>query len=159
VLFAIPMLVAARNPAPPAIWDALGVAIWLLAVAGESLADRQLSRFRRDPARRGQVCQLGLWRYSRHPNYFFEWLHWWSYVCLAVGAPWGWAAIVGPLAMLYFLLFVTGVKPTEAQALLTRGAAYREYQRTTSAFIPWPPQRRAVMPEAADVRLEKSESS
>ena len=115
--------------------------IWLIAVSGESLADWQLSAFRHDPANAGQVCQRGLWRYSRHPNYFFEWLHWWAYVCLAAGSPWGGLALAGPAAMLYFLLKVTGVPPTEAQALKSRGDAYRQYQRTTSVFFPWPPQR------------------
>lgn len=145
MLFALPMLLASRNPLP--MWqflDVAAVAIWVIAFCGEALADWQLSVFRRNPANRGQVCQTGLWRYSRHPNYFFEWLHWWSYVSLAAGSSWGGLAWAGPLAMLYFLLKVTGVPPTEAQALKSRGEAYREYQRTTSVFLPWPPKRGAV---------------
>lgn len=145
VLFALPMLLAARNPQPPPnIFDLMGVIIWLTAVSGEMLADRQLSAFRMEPANRGQVCRQGLWRYSRHPNYFFEWLHWWAYVLLAVGAPWGWLTVAGPVLMLFFLLKVTGIPPTEAQALKTRGEAYREYQRTTSVFFPWPPRKAAA---------------
>ncbi len=143
VLFAIPLLVAARNPRPLGALDAAGVAIWLVALVGESLADRQLGRFRRDPANRGRVCRDGLWRYSRHPNYFFEWVHWWAYPLLAWSAPAGWVALLGPLVMLYFLLKVTGVPPTEANALASRGDAYREYQRTTSVFFPWPPKKGA----------------
>ena len=108
------------------------------------LADRQLSAFRMNPANRGQVCRQGMWRYSRHPNYFCEWLHWWAYVLLAVGAAGGWLNVLGPVLMLYFLHKVTGIPPTEAQALKNRGEAYREYQRTTSIFFPWPPKKGAL---------------
>lgn len=142
VLFALPMLIAAQNPAPfPRVYDFVAVGLWLIAVAGEAIADGQLAAFRHDPANRGQVCRRGLWRYSRHPNYFFEWIHWWAYVALGVGAPAGWLTLLGPVAMLYFLLKVTGIPPTEAQALLSRGEAYRHYQRTTSVFFPWPPRK------------------
>lgn len=142
VLFAMPILLSARNPLPfGGVADFIGLGIWLLALGGEALADRQLSTFRQDLANKGQVCRAGLWRYSRHPNYFFEWLHWWAYVCLAIGADWGWLSVGGPVCMLYFLLKVTGVPPTEAQALKSRGDAYREYQRTTSVFFPWPPKQ------------------
>lgn len=141
VLFAVPMLAAASSPRRLGWLDAAGAALWLLALAGESLADAQLSRFRADPDNRGRVCAAGLWRYSRHPNYFFEWLHWWAYVLIAGGPPYAWVALPGPLLMLFFLFRVTGIPPTEAQALESRGDAYREYQRTTSVFVPWPPRR------------------
>ena len=142
VLFAIPILLAASNPLP--MWrplDVAAIAFWVVAMAGEAFADAQLSRFRNNPANVGKVCRTGLWRYSRHPNYFFEWLHWWTYVCFAIGSGWGWLSLGGPVVMLYFLLKVTGVPPTEAQALKSRGDAYREYQRTTSVFFPWPPRK------------------
>ncbi len=140
VMFAFPVFVAARNPAPLSALDALGAAVWIVGVGGEALADRTLHRFRRAPGNRGKVCRDGLWRYSRHPNYFFEWLHWFSYVLLAAGGRWWFLALFGPAVMLFFLLRVTGVPPTERRALATRGEAYREYQRTTSAFFPWPPK-------------------
>ena len=140
LLFSLPMWLAVQSKAPFGSWDIAGIAIWTIAIAGESIADRQLSQFRAAPQHQGQVCQEGLWRYSRHPNYFFEWLHWWSYVCFAATAPWGWLSLLGPFAMLYFILFVTGIPPTEAQALRSRGDAYRQYQRTTSPFIPWFPK-------------------
>jgi steroid 5-alpha reductase family enzyme len=117
------------------------VAVAVLALGGEAIADAQLSRFRRDPANRGTVCRTGLWRYSRHPNYFFEWVHWWAYVLIGIAAPWGWLALFGPALMLLFLFKITGIPPTEARALESRGDAYREYQRTTSVFVPWPPRR------------------
>ncbi len=141
LLFALPMLIAAGNTQRLGWLDAVGVLIWAVAVGGEALADRQLKRFQSNPAHRGGVCQDGLWKYSRHPNYFFEWLHWWTYVCLAIAAPLGWLTVIGPLAMLYFILFVTGIPPAEASSLKSRGAAYRQYQKTTSAFFPWPPKR------------------
>jgi steroid 5-alpha reductase family enzyme len=115
--------------------------LWLAAIAGESLADRQLQRFRADPANRGAVCQLGLWRYSRHPNYFFEWLVWVAYFVMALASPWGWLTLYCPALMLYFLLRVTGIPLTEQLSLQSKGAAYADYQRRTSAFVPWLPKR------------------
>jgi steroid 5-alpha reductase family enzyme len=142
VLFAIPMLIGARNPAPLfSPCDIAGLLIWILGVGGEAVADRQLARFRRQPSNRGKVCRDGLWYFSRHPNYFFEWLHWWAWVCLAWPAPAWWVTLLGPTLMLLFLFKVTGIPPTEAQALRSRGEAYREYQRTTSVFFPWPPRK------------------
>jgi steroid 5-alpha reductase family enzyme len=143
VVFSIPFLVAMRNPAPGfGAAHAAGVLVWLVAVAGESVADAQLARFRADPANRGRTCRAGLWGWSRHPNYFFEWLHWWSYVLLAAGSPWWWVNLFAPALMLYFLFKVTGIPTTEARALVTRGDDYRDYQRTVSAFVPLPPRRR-----------------
>lgn len=140
-LFALPFWVIARHPGPaePA-WLIAGLSLGVLALAGEALADRQLSRWRADPANRGHTCRRGLWRYSRHPNYFSEWLHWLSYPLIAVGAPlagWTWLA---PVVMFFFLRFVTGIPYTEQQALKSRGEDYREYQRTTPAFFPWRPR-------------------
>lgn len=140
VLFALPMLAAARSRGPWTLLDSIGIAIWAIGLLGESLADRQLAAFRADPANRGRVCQVGLWRYSRHPNYFFEWLHWWSYAALAAASPLWWLPLAGVVAMGSFITRVTGIPPTEAQAIRTRGDAYRAYQRTTSAFVPWPPR-------------------
>ena len=146
VLFALPMLAAGGNPAPWSAWDAVGIAVWLTGLAGETIADRQLAAFRAEAGHRGRVCQVGLWRYSRHPNYFFEWLHWWGYVALAVHAPLWWVPLAAVAAMGYFIIRVTGIPPTEAQALRSRGDAYRAYQRTTSPFVPWPP-RAGALPE------------
>ncbi|MBB5015831.1 DUF1295 domain-containing protein [Rehaibacterium terrae] len=141
-IFALPMLVAAGNPERDfTVWTALALAIWALAVGGEALADRQLARFRANPANRGEVCRDGLWGWSRHPNYFFEWLHWFAYVLLAIGAPQWWLSLAGPLLMLLFLYRFTGIPWTEQQALRSRGEAYRRYQREVSPFIPWPPRR------------------
>lgn len=122
------------------VWDALAVAMWVVALTGESVADRQLREWRADPARRRRTCRVGLWRLSRHPNFFFEWLHWTTYPILGIGLAYGWTLWLAPALMLFLIVRVTGIPPTEAQALRTRGEEYRSYQRTTSAFFPWPPK-------------------
>jgi steroid 5-alpha reductase family enzyme len=139
--FALPMLLAGNSQAPLGAWDVAGAIVGFGALLGERQADSQLARFRDNPVHRGQVCDEGWWRYSRHPNYFFEWLHWCSYPLFAVHAPLGWLASFAPLAMLYFLCFVTGVPPAEEQSLNSRGDAYRKYQARTSAFFPWWPRK------------------
>ncbi len=142
LIFASPIFFAARNDQPfPSALDLLGVGIWIVAITGEAIADRQLSRFRRDPQNRGQVCRRGLWAWSRHPNYFFEWVHWFGYVAIGWAAPWGALTLLGPMVMLLFLLKVTGIPPTEAQALRSRGESYRRYQSEVSVFFPLPPRR------------------
>ena len=140
-LFALVLLVLMQNANPTlSPWEWAGVVVWVIAITGEWLADWQLDRFRRNPQNRVRTCRNGLWRYSRHPNYFFETVHWWAYVLMAVGVAYGWATVIGPLVMTCSLLFITGIPLTEAQALATRGEEYRAYQRTTSAFIPWFPK-------------------
>lgn len=119
----------------PLLW--IGVAVWVAALVGESVADTQLNAFKANPANRGHTCQGGLWRYSRHPNYFFEWLVWIAYALIALPSPGGTLAVLCPALMLFLLFRVTGIPATEAQAVRSRGDAYREYQRTTSAFVPW----------------------
>jgi steroid 5-alpha reductase family enzyme len=100
-----------------------------------------LARFRAKPWNKDRVCREGLWYYSRHPNYFFEWLHWCAYVVMAVGAP-GWPlTLIGPVGMGWALLNVSGIPLAERQALKTRGEDYRDYQQTTNAFLPWRPKR------------------
>jgi len=140
-IFAMPLVIAMRRPDTGLTgWDALGAVIWMLAVGGEALSDAQLERHRRDPANRGKTCRSGLWRTSRHPNYFFEWLHWFAYVPIGLTAPWGALTLAGPALMLFFLYRVTGIPVTEQRAIASRGEDYRRYQRETSAFIPWFPR-------------------
>ncbi len=144
VLFSIPFLLVSRNPQTVFAWnDFAAIAMWVVAIGGEAVADGQLHRFRRDPHHKGTTCRKGLWKYSRHPNYFFEWLHWFTYVFLAVGSAWWWIGFSGPVVMLLFLYKVTGIPYTEKRALETRGEDYRRYQQTTSAFIPRPPRKTA----------------
>jgi steroid 5-alpha reductase family enzyme len=141
-LLAVPALLASFNrdsSVSGVQW--LGLGIWVAAAALEATADRQLSAFRADPANRGHVMSSGLWRFSRHPNYFFQTLTWVGYALIAAAAPWGWLAFLSPLAILLLVLFVTGVPPAEESSLRSRGDAYRRYQSETSMFVPWFPKR------------------
>jgi steroid 5-alpha reductase family enzyme len=142
------ILVAARFPqAGLRFQDYLGALILLLGIGGEALADAQLGRFRERPANKGRVCDAGLWRWSRHPNYFFEWLGWLAYPVIAISAdyPWGWATLLAPVFMYWILVHVTGIPPLEQQMLRSRGARYRDYQSRTSMFFPLPPQKGVVL--------------
>ncbi len=142
VFLSVPLLLACMNRYPH--WQTLewiGAAICVTGLLGESVADAQLAAFKRTPANRGAVCDVGLWRYSRHPNYFFEWLIWVGYAVIAGASQFGWIAIGAPVLMLYFLVRVTGIPATEEQALRSKGERYRDYQQRTSAFVPWFPRR------------------
>lgn len=144
VLLSAPFLLAAVNPAPAAHWlEYAGATLWMVGFAGEAVADAQLAAFKAAPYTSGRTCNTGLWRYSRHPNYFFEWLTWVAFAVFATPSPYGWIGWLAPALILYFLLRVTGIPATEEQALRSRGEEYRHYQRTTSAFIPWFPRRAA----------------
>lgn len=141
---ALTVLAAARSPGPPGATDLIAAALAVTAFAGETLADRQLERFRRTPGNQGRICDLGLWRWSRHPNYFFEWLGWLAYPLFAIrydGYIWGWFALSGPALMYWLLVHVSGIPPLEQQMLRTRGDAYRAHQARTSPFFPRPPAR------------------
>jgi steroid 5-alpha reductase family enzyme len=141
VVLSAPFYLSSRNGAPAlSILNDAGVAVWAIGILGEALADRQLAAFKRNPANRGKTCRAGLWSYSRHPNYFFEWLIWVGFALFAIDSPYGWVGLISPALILYFLLRVTGIPATEAQALRSRGEEYRRYQQTTSAFVPWPPR-------------------
>ena len=114
-----------------------GSLLWVIGVAGESIADLQLSRFKNNPLNHKEVCSQGLWRYSRHPNYFFEWIIWVSYFIIACSTPYGWLSIISPAIILYLLLTKTGVPMAEKQSLLSKKEKYSNYQKTTSVFFPW----------------------
>jgi steroid 5-alpha reductase family enzyme len=138
VFFSLPALFASVNPEPViTTLELVAAATWIVGFAGETTADRQLLRFRSDPANRGRTCTTGLWGSSRHPNYFFEWLMWVGFGLFAAASPRGWIAISCPAVMLQLLLNVTGIPRVEAQSIRSRGDEYRQYQLTTSAFVPW----------------------
>ncbi len=146
-ILALSVLVAARNPASGLSWtDALGAAVLILAIVGEGVADAQLRRFRAYGPNKGAICEVGLWSWSRHPNYFFEWFGWLAYPLIAFdprGAwPWGWAALSAPAFMFYLLRFASGVPPTEEAMAKSRGAAFEDYKRRVSVFFPFPPKPR-----------------
>jgi len=138
-IVSLPLQVAQRPGANSGLgWlDALGLLLWATGLCFEAVADAQLARFKRSASERGQVMDHGLWRYSRHPNYFGDFLVWWGFgvMALATGA---WWALAGPLVMSVLLLKVSGVAMLE-RTIADRRPAYRDYVRRTSAFFPWPP--------------------
>lgn len=144
-LLALSMTLAAHNPAPfPRILDVVGIVVLVIAVGGEALADEQLHRFKKNPDNKGRVCDAGLWGWSRHPNYFFEWFGWVAYPLLAIdvtgGWYWGWLALSGPAFMYWLLVHVSGVPLVEQQMSKSRGEAFRVYQSRVSPFFPLPPK-------------------
>lgn len=146
ILFALPFWAASRNSSASLTWlDYLGLATWLIAIVGEWLSDRQLAQFKSRVQDRSRVCKEGLWRYSRHPNYFFEWLHWFAYVLVGYGSDYWWLCWSGLIVMYVFITRITGVPYTEQQSLRSKGDAYREYQQSTSMFFPLPPKNIRAM--------------
>ncbi|ODA66702.1 hypothetical protein A7A08_02470 [Methyloligella halotolerans] len=142
---ALSMFLAAWNPLPELrLQDWLAGLIFIVALGGEALSDAQLRAFARDPANKGKVCDTGLWGWSRHPNYFFEWLGWCAYPLFAIDGfaiyPWGWLALLGPAFMYWLLVYISGIPPLEQHMLETRGRAFRDYQNRVSAFFPLPPK-------------------
>lgn len=137
-----PLLAGAAGPRPLGAWDVLGALLALSGIAFEAVADAQLARFRADPRNAGQVLQQGLWRFSRHPNYFGEACVWWGLglMALAGAGAAGWWTLASPLLMTVLLLRVSGVTLLE-QDIGERRPGYREYVLRTSAFVPLPPRR------------------
>jgi steroid 5-alpha reductase family enzyme len=143
IVLALSIVIAAHNPNPNLrIQDLIGLVILLVAIAGEAVADQQLRTFKSDPANRKGVCDVGLWRWSRHPNYFFEWSSWLAYPIIAIDFtgqnPFGWLALAAPACMYWVLVHVSGIPPLEDHMLRSRGEAFRAYQKRTSAFFPLP---------------------
>lgn len=141
-ILSIPFQIISQNVSSSLLpIEVVGISVWGLALCGEYLADRQLESFKKDPSNRGKTCRVGLWNYSRHPNYFFEWLTWCGYFLMALSTPFGILSIVSPILILFLIIKVSGIPPTEEQSLRSRGDDYRNYQKTTSAFIPWFPRK------------------
>jgi steroid 5-alpha reductase family enzyme len=139
LILGIAALYAARQPAPTfRLWDALGIAVALGCIAGEALADRQMRQFRANPANKGKICEAGLWHYSRHPNYLFEFLSWFAYPLLGLTThnAWSLLSLLAPALMYLTLRYASGVPPLEAAMLESRGELYREYQARTGAILP-----------------------
>ena len=139
-IISLPLLGAILSPAPQSLgWlDVVGLAVWLIGLFFETVGDWHLSIFKRDPANSGKVMDRGLWRYTRHPNYFGDFCVWWGFylIALAGGA---WWSIVGPLLMSTLLMRVSGVTLLERD-IGKRRAGYDEYIRRTNAFFPGPPR-------------------
>jgi steroid 5-alpha reductase family enzyme len=127
------------KPSPWTGLDAIGLAVWIVGFFFEALGDFQLARFKKDPNNRGKIIQQGLWRYSRHPNYFGEVTLWWGIYLLALSTPGGWMTIIGPLTITFLILKVSGIPLLEKKYV--NNAAFQEYARRTSAFFPIPPRK------------------
>lgn len=138
VMLAIPFFIIALNSEPTiSTMEYIGAALWFLCIVGEGISDWQLHYFKKQPQNKGKVCQFGLWNYSRHPNYFFQFSLWVSVLIFALPSPYGWVAVICPISISYLIFKVTGIPMTEEQAVRSKGEAYKEYQRTTSVFVPW----------------------
>lgn len=143
-LFATPFVVLTAHDAPSLVpIQVAGLALFGLGILVETWSDRCLAAHRRDPANKGRTCRRGPWRYSRHPNYFGEWLLWCGIGAVCSPAPHGWIAWIAPVSMYLFVRFVSGVPWTERQSLKSRGDDYRAYQRETNCFFPWFPRATA----------------
>jgi cyclopropane-fatty-acyl-phospholipid synthase len=136
-VLSLPFFAVAQNTQPQPVLVGLALIIAGIALWGEATADRQLAKFRQNSANRGKSCREGWWRYSRHPNYFFEWLHWFAYPLMGWGGEYQYWLWLAPAVMFTFLYFFTGIPFSEQQALRTRGDDYRQYQQSTSMFFPW----------------------
>jgi steroid 5-alpha reductase family enzyme len=139
-ILVIAVYLAAANPADyPRAVDFIAMIVATVALAGEALSDWQLGRFRKTPAAKTAVCETGFWRYSRHPNYFFEWLFWCCWPLFAISASiWSWLALLAPLLMYWLLVHVSGIPPLEEHMLRSRGEKFRALQRRVNMFFPGP---------------------
>jgi steroid 5-alpha reductase family enzyme len=140
-LISTPLLMGQSGAEPSrfTLLDGTGALAWGVGMFFEAVGDWQLARFKSDPANKGQVMTSGLWRYTRHPNYFGDACVWWGFFLIACSVPWGWLTVFAPMLMTVLLLRVSGVAMLE-QTMLQR-PGYSEYAARTSAFLPWPPRK------------------
>ena len=141
LVFSLPLFIIWSDPS--ATFTPLrkfATVLWLISSWAEGRSDRQLEWFKRDPKNEGRTCRIGFWKYTRHPNYFFEWMIWVAFALFVLESPLGFLALACPALMLFFLMKVTGIPANEAQALKTRGKDYKQYQETTNQFFPWFPE-------------------
>jgi steroid 5-alpha reductase family enzyme len=135
-----PVMIIMSSTSGAVHWTAYaGLAVWCVGFSFESIGDWQLDRFLKDPANRGTIIDIGLWRYTRHPNYFGECTMWWGIFVIALGVPWGWVGVIGPIAITSTILFVSGIPMTEK--LMEKTPGWEEYKKKTSALIPWFPKK------------------
>jgi len=138
-IVSMPLYAAIREPDGLVRLDYFGAALVLVGLAFETVADAQLTRFRADPANKGRVLDTGLWRYTRHPNYFGDAVVWWGFYVIAVAAG-AWWTIFAPSIMTWLLTRVSGV-PLLEKGLAASRPGYEDYVRRTSPFVPWPPKK------------------
>jgi steroid 5-alpha reductase family enzyme len=139
-LICLPVIrIVLSDPSGWTVLDALGLAVWMAGFYFEAVGDFQLAQFKKNPANRGKIIQQGLWRYSRHPNYFGEVTLWWGIYLMALSVPGGWMTIIGPLTISFLILKVSGIPLLESK--YAENAAFQAYARRTSAFFPLPPRK------------------
>ena len=131
--------IRAAEPAAFTVWDFAGAAVFAAGFLFEAIGDAQMRRFKANPANKGRLMNTGLWRYSRHPNYFGEALLWWGLGIIGTGTPGGVLGLIGPAVITYLLIRVSGVAMLEATLKSTK-PGYAEYIATTSSFVPMPPR-------------------
>ena len=139
----LPVQVAMVQPSTfwPVVW--VGVVVWLAGVSFEGIGDAQLAAFKKDPANKGQVMDRGLWRYTRHPNYFGDACVWWGLFLLAAGHWTGWLTVLSPALMTWLLVAKTGKALTEKRMSSSK-PGYADYVARTSGFVPLPPRKSAA---------------
>ena len=139
-IVSLPVQVSSASRTDIDLFLVLGAALWIVGLGFESVGDAQLAQFKANPANAGTVMDRGLWRFTRHPNYFGDFCVWWGIYVTALGTPWGWATIMGPIAMSTLLIRVSG-KGLLEKTIGRRRAGYDKYIATTSGFFPRPPKR------------------
>ena len=140
ILILTPMTYVLARRSSDLTWlDALGAAVWLVGFVFETVGDLQLTRFKKDPGNRGRIITSGLWKYTRHPNYFGEVTLWWGVWLIACAVPGGWKTVFGPATITALILLVSGIPLLERK--YEGNIEFKEYQRRTSAFFPLPPKR------------------
>jgi steroid 5-alpha reductase family enzyme len=152
LIFAVaPYLAARPQRYEIGVQDILAILIWVVALGGETLADSQMKAFKANPKNRGKICDTGLWAWSRHPNYFFEWVVWFAYPMMAIAAddPASWLSLIAPAVMFVVLRFGTGVPPLEKSMAASRGKAFDDYKAKTSTFLLLPPRQKVANKTAA----------
>lgn len=142
VVLSWPFVLICSNAKPSiSVLEWVGIIISLIGFMGEAFADKQLWQFKENEENMSKVCDEGLWKYSRHPNYFFEWIIWVGFFIFALTSPLGITSIISPILMWYLLTQISGVHMAEMQALKLKGESYKEYQEKTSMFFPWFPKK------------------
>jgi steroid 5-alpha reductase family enzyme len=136
----LPVQIAMYLRAPTGWLTGVGVAVWAVGIFFEAVGDAQMAAFRADPANRGQIMDRGLWRYTRHPNYFGDAAVWTGLFLIAAQRWPGVTTVASPFAMLYFLYFKSG-KGLLEKSMAANRPGYREYMERTSGFFPLPPRR------------------
>ena len=140
IIISLPVTISITSgQSPLSLFDLLGVCIWFGGFAFESVGDYQLMRYKRNPANQGKIMTQGLWKYTRHPNYFGEVALWWGVYLIAVSVPLGWATILGPITITCLILKVSGIPLLEER--YKENPEFQEYKMRTSAFFPLPPRK------------------